>query len=136
MSYSPKLVYSLCQMIIFFLISGMIFCCFYFFKYILLIMLLRLFHILLPFIPLCPTPPSTLHPPTHQHSPHPSSCPWVIHISSLASPFPILFLTPPCLFCPTSYAAYSLYLFPHPLAPLSLMLSFHMISTSMILFLF
>ena len=28
-----------------------------------------------------------------------SSCPWVVHISSLASPFPILFLTSPCLFC-------------------------------------
>ena len=28
-----------------------------------------------------------------------SSCPWVMHISSLASPFPILFLTSPCLFC-------------------------------------
>ena len=28
-----------------------------------------------------------------------SSCSWVMHISSLATPFPILFLTPPCLFC-------------------------------------
>ena len=28
-----------------------------------------------------------------------SSCPWVMHISSLATPFPILFLTSPCLFC-------------------------------------
>ena len=27
--------------------------------------------------------------------PHLSSCPWVMHISSLASPFPILFLTCP-----------------------------------------
>ena len=28
-----------------------------------------------------------------------SSCPWVIRVSSLASPFPMLFLTSPCLFC-------------------------------------
>ena len=28
-----------------------------------------------------------------------SSCPWVMHISSLASPFPILFLILSCLFC-------------------------------------
>ena len=28
-----------------------------------------------------------------------SSCPRVRHISSLASPFPVLFLTSPCLFC-------------------------------------
>ena len=28
-----------------------------------------------------------------------SSCPWVVHISSLASSFPILFLPSPCLFC-------------------------------------
>ena len=43
--------------------------------------------------------------PFHLVSPFPlavpplSSFPWVIHISSLASPFPILFLIPPCLFC-------------------------------------
>ena len=28
-----------------------------------------------------------------------SSCPWVMHISSLATPLPILFLTSPCLLC-------------------------------------
>ena len=28
-----------------------------------------------------------------------SPCPWVVHISYLASPSPILFLTSPCLFC-------------------------------------
>ena len=39
-----------------------------------------------------------------------SSCPWVRHGSSLATPFPILFLTSPCLFC-----AYQLcFLFPVP----------------------
>ena len=63
------------------------------FKYILLVMLLQLSHFPL-IIPLCPAPhlpPSVPHPL--------SSCPWVVHISSLASTFPILFLTCPCLFC-------------------------------------
>ena len=42
--------------------------------------------------------PSTLHPPPTSIPPF-SSCPWVVHISSLASPFPILFLTfPLCIF--------------------------------------
>ena len=60
----------------------------------------------LPFIHLFPVAPS------HQH-PHLSSCPWVTHISSLASPFPILFLTYPCLFC-----TYNLcFLFPVPFPP-------------------
>ena len=58
-------------------------------KDILLIMLLHF----PPFIPLCPAHP---FPPAF---PAPfSSCPWVVHISSLASPFPILFFTSPCLF--------------------------------------
>ena len=61
----------------------------------------------LPFIPFChaaPLPPSF---------PHLSSCPWVVYISSLASPFPILFLTFPCLFC-----TYHLcFLFPVPSPP-------------------
>ena len=38
----------------------------------------------------CTTPPTSISP-FH-------SCPWVIHISSLASTFPILFLTSPSLF--------------------------------------
>ena len=47
--------------------------------------------------------------------PHFSSCPWVIHISSLASLFSILFLTSPCLFC-----TYHLcFLFPIPFPPFS-----------------
>ena len=66
---------------------------FYFiFEYILLIMLLQVSHFSFPIIPLCPVP----SPPAF---PHFSSCPWVIHTSSLASTFPILFLTSPCLFC-------------------------------------
>ena len=40
-----------------------------------------------------------------------SSCPWVIHLSSPASPFPVLFLTSP-YFVSTIYASYFLYLFP------------------------
>ena len=64
--------------------------------------------------------------PTQSSIPIPSSipsyfrsCPWVVHISSLASPFPILFLTSPCLFC--TYQLCFLFLhsfsliFPHPL---------------------
>ena len=47
------------------------------------------------FFPLYP-----LHPVPH--SPPLSSCPWVIHISSLASPFPILFLTYPDYSIPTN----------------------------------
>ena len=43
------------------------------------------------------SPPSYTPPPTII-APF-GSCPWVVHISSLASTFPILFLTSPCLFC-------------------------------------
>ena len=65
----------------------------------------------LPFIPLHPELPL---PPA---SPHFSSCPWVIHVSSLASPFPILLLTSPCLFC-----TYHLcFLLPLPFPPFSLL---------------
>ena len=55
---------------------------------------------------------SAVHPPPSLMSPALSSCPWVIHIRSLASPFPILFFKSP-YFVPTNYASYSLYLFPH-----------------------
>ena len=62
------------------------------------------------------SPFSTLRP-AHSLSPTftPfSSCPWVIHISSLASTFPILFLPSPCLF-----STYHLcYLFSVPFPPL------------------
>ena len=40
-----------------------------------------------------PVPSSTQYPHSLQQPPTLSSCPWVVHISSLASPFPILFLT-------------------------------------------
>ena len=82
--------------------------CIYLFKYILLIMLLQLSHFFLPFILICP---ALSLPPV----PTPlSSCPWVAHISSLASPFPMLFLTFP-YFVLTIYVSHSLYLFPHSL---------------------
>ena len=62
-----------------------------------------------PFTPLYPAQPL---PPTF---PHYSSCPWVIHISSLASTFSILFLPSPCLL-----STYHLcYLFSVPILPLS-----------------
>ena len=83
----------------------------------------------LPFLPFYPLP---LLPPAF---PHLTSCPWVIHISSWASPFPILFLTFPSIFC-TIYASYSLYLFPHSLPFTSQLITLYAIFRSMILFLF
>ena len=79
-----------------------------FFKYILLIMLLQLSHFS-PFTLLHPAHPL---PPT---VPHYSSSPWVIHKTSLASTFPILFLPSSCLF-----STYHLcYLFSVPFSPVS-----------------
>ena len=73
-------------------------------KYILLVMLLQLSHFFSPLFP------SALHSPHTSIPPHLSSCPWVVHISSLASSFPILFLTSSCLFC----TCYLCFLFPVP----------------------
>ena len=56
--------------------------------------------------------PSALKPPPTS-SPPLSSCPYIIHISSLASPFSILFLTSPCLFS-TCHLCY-LFSVPFPL---------------------
>ena len=69
--------------------------------------------IVVPFFsPLYAPLPCTLLPPP---VPPLSSCPWVIYISSLASPFPILSLTFPCLFC-----TYQLcFLIPAPFPPFS-----------------
>ena len=64
-----------------------------FFHFILLIMLLLLSW----FFPLCS--PSTQHPPLPQAIPHNFSCPWVMCISFLATPIPILYFTSPWLFC-------------------------------------
>ena len=44
-----------------------------------------------------PPPFSTSH--TLRQSPHQCSWPWSMHISSLATPFPILYFTSPWLFC-------------------------------------
>ena len=64
------------------------------------------------FSPLCPPLPCSLPP---SNIPSLSSCTWIIHINSLASPFTILFLTSPCLFC-----TYNLcFLFPLPFSPFS-----------------
>ena len=72
-------------------------------------MLLQLSHFP-PFTPLHPA-----HPLTPTFLPLYSSCPWVIHISSLASTFPISFLLSPCLF-----STYHLcHLFSVPFPPLS-----------------
>ena len=96
---------------------------------ILLIMLLPLYHFPL-FISLCPAHP---FPPTF---PRFSSCPWVIHISSWASTYPILFLTSPCLF--STYHLCYLFSVPFPsFSPLPLpVVTLHVISISVILFLF
>ena len=62
-------------------------------NYILLIMLLELSQ----FFPLCPLPPSIPH--SLRPSPHRCPCPCVRRISSLATPFPILYFTSPWLLC-------------------------------------
>ena len=72
--------------------------------------------------PLCTPLPSLF--------PHLSSCPWVTRISSFASPFSILFLTSPCLFC-----TYHLcFLIPEPVPPF-FPLCLPVISNSVYLFL-
>ena len=68
---------------------------------------------IVPFLPFIPLHPAHPLPPTF---PPYSSCPWVIHISSLASTFPILFLPTPCL-CSTYHLCY---LFSVPFPSLSL----------------
>ena len=81
---------------------------FLFFWLYLLVMLLQLSH----FCPFTQLHPSHPLPPTF---PPYSLCPWVILISSLASTFPTLLLTTPCLF-----STYHLcYLFSVPFPPLS-----------------
>ena len=92
-------------------------------------MLLQLSH----YIPLCPH--SAWYPYSFQESSPPfSTCPWVTHTSSsLALTFPILILTSPCLFC--TYSVCFLIAVPfHPFS--SHLITFQMISISMILFLF
>ena len=69
----------------------------------------------------CPnfSPFTTLHPvtPFPPAIPLLSSCPWVLYISSLVFPVPIIFLTSPCLFC--IYQLCFLFLVPFsPFSPL------------------
>ena len=66
---------------------------FSFLSYIWWIMLLQLSQ----FPPLRAPPLSSLH--SLRQSSHHCSYPWVMHISSLASPFPLLYFTSPSLFC-------------------------------------
>ena len=66
---------------------------FSFLNYILFIMLLQLWQV----ISLCCPPPSTPH--SLRQSPCLCSCPWVMRISSSATPFPVLYCTSPWLFC-------------------------------------
>ena len=63
-----------------------------------------------------PFSPSFLHGPPPAFPPLFSSCPWVIHISSLAFSFPILFLTSPCLFC-TYHLCFLFLIFFPPFSP-------------------
>ena len=84
------------------------------------------------FVPL-PPPPGIPFPSSN---PLLSSCPWVMHLSSLASPFPVLFLTSPCLFCSYQLCFLIPTPFPHsPPSPFQL-ITLRMISVSMILLLF
>ena len=76
-------------------------------------------------------PPTSIPPP-----PRLRSCPWVIRISFLASPFPILFLTSPCLFCAYQLCFLFPVLFSHSPPSPSLLVTHHVISISVILLLF
>ena len=70
----------------------------FFFKYVLLIMLLQLSQ----FFSLCPPSPANPLPSSNVPAPRPRlvhAHGLLQHVCSLASPFPILFLTSPSLFC-------------------------------------
>ena len=101
-----------------------------FFKIYLLIMLLQLSHF--PrFTPLHPAHPL---PPTF---PPYSSCPWVIHTYKFFGFYiPILFLPSSCLFS-TCHLCYLFSVpFPFSLPPTPLLITLHVISISVVLFLF
>ncbi|KAF6084320.1 hypothetical protein HJG60_008596 [Phyllostomus discolor] len=81
-----------------------------------------------------PVPPCTWHPYSLRQSPHLCSCPWVMHISSLATPFAILYFTFTWLFCNYPYVLLnSLTSLPIPLHPTSHMATIKMLSVFMIL---
>ena len=56
-------------------------------------------HCAITVVPISPLPPSTQPHPLPQAIPHHCSCPWIIHISSLATPFPILYFASLWPFC-------------------------------------
>ena len=64
---------------------------------------ITVFPIFPPLYSLHPVPP---HPPASPLS----SCPWVVHVSSLTPLFPKPFLSLPVYLMPTSHASFSLYL--------------------------
>ena len=68
-----------------------------FFLFIFKIIFYWLFYYSCPIFPLCPPLPST--PCSLRQPPHYCSCPCVMRISSLATPFPVLYFTSPWLFC-------------------------------------
>ena len=106
-------------------------CSFCFFNYILLIMLLQLSQFF-PLYRLHPAPCTPLGNP-----PHHCSCPWVMHISALATPFPILYFASPWLFCNYLFVLLNpLTSSPIPQHPPSHLTTVKMLSVSMILFLF
>ena len=87
--------------------------------------------------PICPpTPLHPAHPPPSHIPPPYSSCPWVILISSLASTVPTLFLPSPCLFSTYHLCYFFSVPLPHSPPPTPLLTSLHVISISMVLFLF
>ena len=87
---------------------------------------------------------SLFRPFTQLHPAHPlpptfpaySSCPWDILISSMASTFRHYIYPPPVYFPPIIYATYSLYLSPVSPPPNPLLITLHVISISVVLFLF
>ena len=95
---TDRTLFIYCSTILYFVLS---------FFYILLIMLLplSLCPVFIPHRPAHPLPPALPSPF--------SSCPWVAHVSSLASTFPMLFLPSLCLFC--TYHLCFLFHVPFPL---------------------
>ena len=85
------------------------------------------------FPPWFPLRPAFPNPPAF---PALSSCPWVVHVSSLSSLFPIPFLSLPIYVMPTNYASSSLYLPPLFLFSPSPLKSLRVMFISLILLMF
>ena len=90
--------------------------------------------ILVPTFPLCPPPLSTLH--SLRQSSHLHSSPWVMHVSSLSTPFPILYLPSPWPFCNYLFIHLNPCTFSSVLQPLLHLVAIKLFSIPMILFLF